>query len=459
MDRTSQKENEEQTLKNILTCFAENTTAHGYAHIVNSSHKYLKVFWIVALISCHVYVIRNINILVRQYLEKSVTTSVQFANEFAPPFPVIVICNENRFRKEKINEIFQEIRRRSKDEYGSITNISTFDFLSLQESLKEKVYEYGTIFDEFIQSCSLYSRLDCKLKDYWEKTWDFQYGVCFVFNNDYYNNGSKKELSRVYNTGPYESLHLVINITQSQYYEVLTQRAGIQLYIGDQGSFYHLHHRSYSLSPGFSYEFQLRKLKIFRVDPFDNGTCVKHKPFEFYGLKQKIVMKYDADMCGFICLSELLIIDCNCTMPQMPKINNHTKLCGKKEEECRRKLVSRFFHGKTKCQENCRPSCDETVFKTTITSMQFPNLATIKKNNMSINDARENLIEVIFFFKTVSVKYWKERVRYGFENLLGDIGGQLGLMAGISILTIFELFYLLQVILKYLLQKVCKKVN
>ena len=78
---------------------------------------------------------------------------------------------------------------------------------------------------------------------------------------------------------------------------------------------------------------------------------------------------------------------------------------------------------------------------------------------MSINDARENLIEVIFFFKTVSVKYWKERVRYGFENLLGDIGGQLGLMAGISILTIFELFYLLQVILKYLLQKVCKKVN
>lgn len=459
MDRTSQRGNEEQTLKNILTRFAENTTAHGYAHIVNSSHKYLKVFWLVALISCHVYVLRNINILVRQYLEKSVTTSVHFENEFAPPFPVIVICNENRFRKDKIKEIFQEIRRESKDEYGSITNISASDFLSLQESLKEKVYEYGTIFDEFIQSCSLYSRLDCKFKDYWEKTWDFQYGVCFVFNNDYYNNGSKKELSRVYNTGPYESLHLVINITQSQYHEVLTQRAGIQIYIGDQGSFYHLHHRGYSLSPGFSYEFQLRKLKIFRVDPFDNGTCVKRKPFEFYGLGQNIVMKYDADICGFICLAKLLIINCNCTMPQMPKINNHSKLWGKKEEECSRNLVSRFFHGKTKCQKKCRPSCEETVFKTTITSKQFPNLATIKQNNISINDARENLIEVTFFFKTVSVKYWKERVRYGFENLLGDIGGQLGLMAGISILTIFELFYLFQVILKHLLRKVCKKVN
>ena len=86
MDRTSQRGNEEQTLKNILTRFAENTTAHGYAHIVNSSHKYLKVFWLVALISCHAYVIRNINILVRQYLEKSVTTSVHFENEFSPSF-------------------------------------------------------------------------------------------------------------------------------------------------------------------------------------------------------------------------------------------------------------------------------------------------------------------------------------------------------------------------------------
>lgn len=90
---------ENPKLRDIFSQFADTTTAHGYTHIVNATHGYSKIFWIVVLIVCHVYVVINIVLLVTQYLEKPVTTSVYFKNELSPPFPVIVVCNENKFMR------------------------------------------------------------------------------------------------------------------------------------------------------------------------------------------------------------------------------------------------------------------------------------------------------------------------------------------------------------------------
>ena len=446
-------------LRDIFSQFADTTTAHGYTHIVNVSHNYLKIFWIVILIACHACVVLNIVLLVTQYLEKSVTTSVYFENELSPPFPVIVVCNENKFKKDRIGDLFYEIKKHN-DKMGNISgNISLVDEMGLQDSLEEKLFDYGTSFDEFIHSCSLYSRLDCKSRYYWDRTWSYNYGACFVFNDAYYKNGTNKNLFRVANTGPYESLQVVFNVNQNQYYENMTHNAGMQIYIGDQGSFYHVTHHGYALSPGFAYRIQLRKRKILRVDPFNNGTCVKSKRYDFYGLGQNFVLKYDPELCGFICLAKSLITNCNCILGQLPKIDNTTKICSFEKDKCRMNSIQKFLTGKMACLGKCRPSCEETSFQPTITSMQFPNIAAIKQHNMSIIQARENLIKIQVFYKSVSVEYWKERVPYALQNLLADIGGQLGLMVGISILTIFEFFCLFKTILEHFVRQSWRKIK
>ena len=100
------------------------------------------------------------------------------------------------------------------------------------------------------------------------------YGTCFVFNEGFYQNGTKKDILKVPNVGMIGSLDLALNISQDLYYDVLNIDAGAQLYLGDQGSLYEPLAKGYSLSPGFSHILSLSKKEIYRVDPFKNNTCV-----------------------------------------------------------------------------------------------------------------------------------------------------------------------------------------
>ena len=52
-------------------------------------------------------------------------------------------------------------------------------------------------------------------------------------------------------------------------------------------------------------------------------------------------------------------------------------------------------------------------------------------------------------FNSINVEVWEERVMYNFESLLSDIGGQLGLLSGILVITLFEFIYLMFLLAKY----------
>ena len=56
------------------------------------------------------------------------------------------------------------------------------------------------------------------------------------------------------------------------------------------------------------------------------------------------------------------------------------------------------------------------------------------------------------FFNTINVEVWEEKVQYKVENLLGDIGGQLGLFSGVSVMTIFEFVVLTFLFARYFLK-------
>ena len=81
---------------------------------------------------------------------------------------------------------------------------------------------------------------NCSSEKYWEKIWHRRYGSCFVFNNDKMQDGMNRKVERISQAGPFESLKLLLNVRKDQYVRSLTDSAGIKLYIGTQGSFYHM---------------------------------------------------------------------------------------------------------------------------------------------------------------------------------------------------------------------------
>ncbi|TNN73127.1 Acid-sensing ion channel 1 [Liparis tanakae] len=69
-----------------------------------------------------------------------------------------------------------------------------------------------------------------------------------------------------------------------------------------------------------------------------------------------------------------------------------------------------------------------------------------KKYNKSEQYIKENILVLDIFFEALNYETIEQKKAYEVAGLLGDIGGQMGLFIGASILTILELFdYLYEV--------------
>ena len=101
-----------------------------------------------------------------------------------------------------------------------------------------------------------------------------------------------------------------------------------------------------------------------------------------------------------------------------------------------------YLEGKINCQQLCTPPCKEIVFSTDISFSHFPNLVSIVDYNMTLTEMREDSLKVNIYYKTLNMKIIREGLSYEFENLLADIGGQLALFSGYSVLTLLEILLL-----------------
>ena len=436
--------------REILIEFAQSTTAHGFSQLVNSKGIIQRLFWISLIIGCNGYILMNIKKLVENYQNKFISTNVYFKSNASPAFPVVVLCNANIIRKDAVDKILKEIEKMNQRKGRNTTaTISLATIIELQLAIYDKIFKYGTKFDDFFIRCKLFNTRNCRMKKYWDKIWHPSYGTCFVFNEDFHQNGSTKNIMKVPNVGPIGSLEMVLNISQDLYYDFFNADAGVHLYLGDQGSLYQPLTKGYSLSPGLSHILSLKKKEIYRVDPFKNDTCVKHQRIQFYSQGQRLVTKYDPDLCTFNCLTVTLLKYCNCSHPELPFLYPNSPICNDSSKLCIRDTRLKISQGEIGCLKQCQPPCQEIDYLVKHSFLQFPSLANQDKYNKSLLQSRENLMRVQIFFNTINVEVWEEKVLYKIENLLGDIGGQLGLFSGASVMTIFEFVVLTFLFVRY----------
>ncbi|XP_068673777.1 acid-sensing ion channel 5-like [Montipora foliosa] len=88
-------------------------------------------------------------------------------------------------------------------------------------------------------------------------------------------------------------------------------------------------------------------------------------------------------------------------------------------------------------------ACDVVSYETTVSTASFPNPSMIKiLRNSGYNKTkdyfRENLVYLQIGYKSFSYNHHRQKAQYDSGALLGEIGGNLGLFLGCSILTICE---------------------
>ena len=91
----------------------------------------------------------------------------------------------------------------------------------------------------------------------------------------------------------------------------------------------------------------------------------------------------------------------------------------------------------------CPTPCNLTRYGKEISMVKIPNRGSARylarKYNRNETYIRENFLVLDVFFEALTSEAMEQQAAYGLSALLGDLGGQMGLFIGASILTLLEI--------------------
>ncbi|CAB1326410.1 unnamed protein product, partial [Coregonus sp. 'balchen'] len=148
---------------------------------------------------------------------------------------------------------------------------------------------------------------------------------------------------------------------------------------------------------------------------------------------------YSITACRIDCETRYLVENCNCRMVHMP--GTSTVCTPEQYKDCADPALD-FLVEKDNDYCVCETPCSMTRYGKELSMVKIP----------------KNLLVLDIFFEALNYEKIEQKKAYEIAGLLGDIGGQMGLFIGASVLTILEIFdYLYEVfkdkVLGYFMRK------
>ncbi|KAL3077493.1 hypothetical protein niasHS_012199 [Heterodera schachtii] len=332
---------------------------------------------------------------------------------------------------------------------GAITTKTKENLIFLVAGMSTEVRKslsYGL--EEFVLRCSFNSR-DCDLKRDFQIQIDPVYGNCWTFN---FNDSVELKNSRA---GPMYGLRLLLNVNQSDYMPT-TEAAGVRIVVHEQDQEPFPDTFGYSAPVGFVSSFGLKTKILNRLDaPY--GKCSDtFRPHGYIYAEH-----YSPEGCYRNCFQHIILERCGCGDPRFPLPNeSEDRSCDARSPTERLCLANQtavlggFHHLTHDC--HCVQPCTEHVFETAYSAAAWPaSNFNIGGDDCAIvlgtNFTRENctkyfakntaLIEI--YYEQLNYEKLKETPGYTLVNLFSDLGGNIGLWIGFSLITVMEVVELI----------------
>uniref|UniRef100_A0A8C0J0I3 Uncharacterized protein n=1 Tax=Chelonoidis abingdonii TaxID=106734 RepID=A0A8C0J0I3_CHEAB len=243
--------------------------------------------------------------------------------------------------------------------------------------------------------------------------------------------------------GSGNGLELMLNIQQEEYLPVwgesdeISYEAGVKVQIHSQDEPPYIHQLGFGVSPGFQTFVSCQQQRLVYLPP-PWGDC-KSTPIE-----SDFFTSYSITACRLDCETRYLAENCNCRMVHMP---GNANVCTPEQyKECADPALD-FLVKKDSEFCVCRTPCDMVRYGKELSMVKIPSKASAKYLAKKYNKSeQDNVLVLDVFFEALNYETIEQKKAYEVAGLLGDIGGQMGLFIGASILTILEIFdYLYEV--------------
>ncbi|XP_053838779.1 acid-sensing ion channel 4 isoform X2 [Vidua macroura] len=271
-----------------------------------------------------------------------------------------------------------------------------------------------------------------------------RYGKCYTFNGDRRNPRVTRQ------GGMGNGLEIMLDIQQEEYLPIWREtnetsfEAGIRVQIHSQDEPPYIHQLGFGVSPGFQTFVSCQEQRLTYL-PQPWGNCRASMQGE------QLLPGYDTysiAACRLQCEKEAVVQSCHCRMVHMP---GNESICSPNVYiECAdHTLDAAVEDSQERC--SCPTPCNLTRYGKEISMVRIPNKGSARylarKYNKNETYIRENFLVLDIFFEALNYEAIEQKKAYDLAGLLGDIGGQMGLFIGASILTILEILdYIYEVI-------------
>uniref|UniRef100_A0A671QQY2 Acid-sensing ion channel 1 n=1 Tax=Sinocyclocheilus anshuiensis TaxID=1608454 RepID=A0A671QQY2_9TELE len=428
------KQRTEGSLKEAGKLFLKHTTFHGLRHVFLSGSYPRRVAWLLAFLTALALLFTWSSNRVRYLLSSPVYTKAHMVYAKRLLFPAVTICNQNILlpRRMKKPDLFSAGRwlglfgknwqvspavrealtshvdgTNNEPPWSPFSRILDFNhFLppprDSQPSMRHLLDRLGHQLEEMLLYCRFQGQL-CGPRNF--STIFTRYGKCYTFNSGQ----DGRPLLITMKGGMGNGLELMLDIQQDEYLPL-----------------------------------------TYLPPPW--GDC-KATPMD-----SDFFNTYSITACRIDCETRYLVENCNCRMVHMP---GDAPYCTPEQyKECADPALD-FLVERDNDYCVCDTPCNMTRYGKELSFVKIPSKASAKylakKYNKTEQYIAENILVLDIFFEALNFETIEQKKAYELAGLLGDIGGQMGLFIGASILTILELFDYLYEVIKYKLCHCAKK--
>ncbi|XP_033747795.1 amiloride-sensitive sodium channel subunit gamma-like [Pecten maximus] len=447
--------------------FMEYTTVHGLGRIASVKHIIHKLLWLALFLASIGMCIYQVTRLGQQFTSNPISTTISL--EHGPQeFPAVIICNLNPASFSKIVGIkeFHHILAEASDHSGillekfknasgmtnplpNFTHTSTFNLNQYHHPLgmAKKLFEarlanmstedltaINEEFQRFIVDCKYYSK-NCSVKDF-DIVRDGGHGICYKKIPDLYYTES---------AGPEAGLEVIVSVLQSEYIPYVAESTGVRIIIQDDATEVFADN-GFNLPTGFDIDISVAVSETNRVSGPDE-RCEENTKWQ-----RKLACMRN---CSIAYASEY----CECS-PYHGYSDEIERICMTVEEMNCFKKETEIMMRSSICTA-CKFPCFEKTYKTSVSMARWPSdayteiLATDYDWGEKIDKIRADYMRIRVYFSSLTKEIIKEELSYTSENFVSDIGGQLGLWAGLSVLSLAEVVELIVIWVTHC----CKKKN
>uniref|UniRef100_A0A8C8GNE0 Acid-sensing ion channel 1-like n=1 Tax=Oncorhynchus tshawytscha TaxID=74940 RepID=A0A8C8GNE0_ONCTS len=450
-----------QSWMEITVAFMRRTKVHGLMFVFSPDKTLTqRILWLLAFFVCVSLLFTWSWNRILYLMSYPAVTRIKMEWTHNMSFPAVTFCNHNLFRVSSLTKVdlyhcgyWMDLMHQN----HSYNLLSLLDFNGYTPppryhvNTTEMIGRLGHQLEDMLLECRFRGE-NCTHQNF--TTIYTRYGKCYTFNSGLDGN----PLLTTLKGGTGNGLEIMLDIQQDEYLPVwgetdeTSYEAGIKVQIHSQDEPPFIDQLGFGVAPGFQ-TFVSCQQQLLQYLPPPWGDC-KSTPID-----SEFFSTYSITACRIDCETRYLVENCNCRMVHMP---GTSMVCTPEQyKDCADPALD-FLVEKDNDYCVCETPCNMIRYGKELSMVKIPSKASAKylakKFNKTEQYIGENVLVLDIFFEALNYEKIEQKKAYEIAGLLGDIGGQMGLFIGASVLTILEIFdYLYEVfkdkVLGYFMRK------